>query len=143
MTIDLVRRARTAAAMLATVALTAVAQAQKPKEAWEYLKEPAFQSAYKKALGPKANTPWLARRDGPAPEDRFVEVAGHRYVMNSFCKARDCGDNSAVILYSPEKKLVYGTIHERGKTTLIGDPPAALSAELATLWKKEWRSSPK
>jgi hypothetical protein len=131
---------RTIAGLLAVLVLAAAAQAQKAKEPWEYLQEPAFKNAYMKALGPKANTPWLAKRDGPAPQDKFVEVAGHRYVMNSFCKNRDCGENSAVILYSPEKKLVYGTIYEKGRTTLIGDPPAAVSSELARLWKKEWRS---
>lgn len=116
--------------------------AQKTKEPWDYLQEPAFKSAYKTALGPRASTPWLAKRDGPAPQDKFIDVAGHRYVMNSFCKNRDCNDNSAVLLYSPEKKVVYGTIHEKGKTTLIGDPPAPVSSELAKLWKKEWRSTP-
>jgi hypothetical protein len=130
---------RTIAGLLAVLVLAAAAQAQKAKEPWEYLQEPAFKNAYMKALGPKANTPWLAKRDGPAPQDKFVEVAGHRYVMNSFCKNRECGENSAVILYSPEKKLVYGTIYEKGRTTLIGDPPAAVSSELARLWKKEWR----
>lgn len=125
--------------LLAAVLMVS-AQAQKPKEAWEHLQEPAFKNAYMKALGPKANTPWLAKRDGPAPQDKFIEVAGQRYVMNAFCKNRDCGDNSAVILYSPEKKVVYGTIYEKGKTTLIGDPPAAVASELPKLWKKEWRS---
>lgn len=134
----MIRARMLVAAMAAAFALAA--QAQKPKEAWEYLQEPAFKSAYKKALGPKANTAWLARRDGPAPADKFVDVAGQRYVMNAFCKNHDCGDNSAVLLYSPEKKLVYGTIHEKGRTTLIGDPPAPVSDELAKLWKKEWRS---
>jgi len=112
----------------------------KTKEAWEYLQEPAFKSAYAKALGPKVKTPWLAKRDGPSPQDKFVQVAGDKYVMNSFCKNHDCSDNSAVLLYSPDKKLVYGTFYEKGKTTLIGDPPAPVAAELATLWKKEWRS---
>jgi len=124
------------------IALTSAAHAQKQKEAWEYLKEPAFKSAYLKALGPKANTPWLAKRDGPAPEDKFLDVAGQRYVRNAFCKNQDCNNNSAVILYSPDKKVVYGTIYEKGKTTYIGDPPAAVANELATLWKKEWRSAP-
>jgi hypothetical protein len=35
---------------------------------------------------------------------------------------------------------VYGTIYEKGKTTLIGDPPPAVAAKLGKLWKKEWRS---
>jgi hypothetical protein len=134
--------ARALAGSLLALALAATAHAQKAKEPWEYLKEPAFKSAYAKALGQKAGTPWLAKRDGPAPEDKFVQVAGDRYVMNSFCKNRDCGDNSAVLLYSPEKKVVYGTIYEKGKITLIGDPPPAVATELGKLWKKEWRSQP-
>jgi hypothetical protein len=138
----LMQMVRFCARVIAVAAIATGAHAQKPKEAWEYLKEPAFKTAYMKALGPKANTAWLAKRDGPAPEDKFVQVAGERYVKNAFCKNRDCGDNSAVILYSPDKKSVYGTIYEKGKTTLIGDPPPAVAAELGQLWKKEWRSQP-
>lgn len=115
-------------------------QAQKPKEPWDYLNEPGFKSVYAKALGPKSNLPWLAKRDGPAPLPSFIEVGGERYVLNPFCKQGDCGENSAVVLYSPEQKTVYGTIYEKGKTTLIGDPPPAIAAELGKLWKKEWRS---
>ena len=138
----LMPRGRSFTLGLVAAALALGVQAQKTKEAWEYLKEPAFKTAYLKALGPKAGTPWLAKRDGPAPEDKFIEVAGERYVMNAFCKSRDCGDNSAVILYAPDRKVVYGTVHEKGKTALIGDPPPAVATELAKLWKKEWRSSP-
>ena len=128
------------AAVLAIAAGASGASAQKPKEAWEHLQEPAFKAAYAQALGAKAKTPWLAKRDGPAPQDKYVTVAGDRYVMNSFCKNRDCEANSAVLLYSPEKKIVYGTVHEKGKTTLLGEPPPAVAGELAKLWKKEWRT---
>jgi len=121
-------------------ALFTAAHAQKAKEPWDYLQEPAFKSAYMKALGPKSKTPWLAKRDGPAPQDKFITVAGERYVMNSFCKNHDCDNNSAVLLYSPDRKVVYGTIYEKGKTIYIGDPPGPVSAELAKLWKSEWRS---
>src|SRR5262245_47068485 len=92
----LLRTRRVAIIAISVLAIAPAAHAQKPKEAWEYLKEPAFTSAYMKALGPKARTPWLAKRDGPAPEDKFVDVAGQRYVMNAFCKNHDCPDNSAV-----------------------------------------------
>jgi len=137
---QLMQKARSVALVAAVAALGVGAQAQKAEEAWEYLKEPAFKTAYLKALGAKAGTPWLAKRDGPAPEDKFIQVAGERYVMNAFCKDRDCGDNSAVILYSPDRQVVYGTVYEKDKTALVGDPPPAVGAELAKLWKKEWRS---
>jgi len=130
------------AAAVLTAVFAGAATAQKPKEPWEYLQEPAFKSAYLKALGPRANTAWLAKRDGPAPADKFVTVGGERYVQNAFCKNHDCGDYSAVVLYSPEKKAVYGAVHEKGRTTLIGDPPPPVASELPTLWKKEWRSTP-
>jgi Inhibitor of vertebrate lysozyme (Ivy) len=132
-----------ARSLLATLALAAVAtaHAQKAKEAWEYLQEPAFRSAYMKALGPKSKTAWLAKRDGPAPQDKFIDVASERYVMNSFCKNHDCNNNSAVLLYSPVKKAVYGIVYEKGRTTYLGDPPGPVATELPKLWKKEWRSN--
>lgn len=130
-------------AMFGALLIAGAAPAQKPKEAWEYFKEPAFKAAYTKALGPKAKTPWLAKRDGPAPEDKFIQVAGERFAMNSFCKNHDCANNSAVLLYSPEHKAVYGTIYEKGRTTLIGNPPPAVATELAKLWKAEWRTPAK
>jgi Inhibitor of vertebrate lysozyme (Ivy) len=143
MTRSMDRLAGVALAVMALALLVAFAAfAQKPKEPWEYLQEPAFKSAYMKALGPKSKTAWLAKRDGPAPQDKFIDVAGERYVMNSFCKNHDCNNNSAVLLYSPAKKAVYGTIYAKGKTTYIGDPPGPVAAELPALWKKEWRSNP-
>jgi len=59
------------------------------------------------------------RRDGAKPKEacEHLTVAGDRYVMNSFCKNHDCEANSAVLLYSPEKKVVYGAVYEKGKST--------------------------
>jgi inhibitor of lysozyme (Ivy) len=125
----------------ATAAPQSTPAAGRSKEPWEYLKEPAFKQAYIKSLGPKSNTAWLARRDGPAPEDKFITIAGERYVMNTFCANHACKDYSALLLYQPEKKAVYGTIYEKGKTTYIGNPPGPVATELGKLWKKEWRSS--
>ena len=126
---------------LALAAFGMAAHAQKQKEAWEQFKDPAFKSAYMKALGPKSKTAWLAKRNGPAPEDKYITVAGERYAMNSFCAQHACNENSAVLLYQPEKKIVYGTVYEKGKTTYLGDPPGPVATELASLWKKEWRSN--
>ena len=57
-------RGRRAVSLLAAFS----AHAQKPKEPWEYLQEPAFKSAYMKALGPKSKTAVArqARRPGAA-----------------------------------------------------------------------------
>jgi len=63
--------------------------------------------------------------------------AGEANGFGLFNVCGNCEANSAVLLYSPEKKIVYGTVHEKGKTTLLGDPPAPVAGALATLWKKE------
>jgi hypothetical protein len=60
-------------------------------------------------------------------------------VLSAFCKNRDCGENNAVLLYSASQGILYGTIYENGKSTLIGNPPSTVAAELPKLWKIEWR----
>ncbi len=124
--------------LLLLFAVTA-AHAQRMLEPAEYLQDPKFKPLYFKALGPKSKTTWLAKMDGPASTTRKVQVGGTEYVLSAFCKNRDCADNSAVLLYSAPKGVVYGTIYEKGNSTLIGDPPPAVAAELPKLWKLEWR----
>ena len=119
--------------------LAPLAQAQRLLEPSEYLKDPKFKELYVKALGPKAKTPWLAKMDGPAPTTRKVRVIGSEFVLAAFCKNSDCGDNSAVLLYAADRGQLVGTIYEKGKTTLIGEPQPGLAIELNKLWKKEWR----
>lgn len=125
--------------LLLLCCLAPLAQAQRLLEPSEYLKDPKFNQLYVKALGPKAKTPWLAKMDGPAPTTRKVRVIGSEFVLAAFCKNQDCGENSAVLLYAADRGQLYGTIFEKGKTTLIGDPPPGLAIELNKLWKKEWR----
>jgi len=100
-------------------------------------------ATYYKALGPLAKEPWLAKLDGPSPQNRRVKVAGADYYLLAACKNRDCQDYSTVLLYSQAQNVIYGTIHQRGKATQIGSPPPAVSTELEKLWKTEWRSTPK
>jgi hypothetical protein len=119
--------------------LAPLAQAQRMLEPAEYLKDAKFKELYVKALGPKAKTAWLAKMDGPAPTTRKVRVVGSEFVLAAFCKNHDCGDNSAVLLYAADRGQLYGTVYEKGKTTVIGDPPPGLAIELNKLWKKEWR----
>ena len=128
-----------AASVLLLFALAPAAHAQRMLEPAEYLKDPKFKPLYVTALGAKAKTPWLAKMDGPAPTTRKVNVGGTEFVLSAFCKNHDCGDNNAVLLYSAPKGVLYGTIYEKGKATLIGDPPPAVAAELPKLWKTEWR----
>jgi len=100
-------------------------------------------ATYYKALGPLSKETWLAKLDGPSPQNKRVKVAGADYFLLAACKNRDCEDNSTVLLYSGAQDVVYGTIHQRGKLTLIGAPPPAVATELERLWKSEWRSQPK
>ena len=98
-------------------------------------------ATYLKALGPLARERWLAKLDGPAPDNKRVKVAGADFVQMSACKNHDCGDNSAVFLYSVEQNVLYGMVYQKGRSTLIGAPPPAVASELPKLWKKEWRQS--
>jgi hypothetical protein len=100
-------------------------------------------ATYYKALGPLSKEPWLAKLDGPSPQNKKVKVAGADYVLLSACKNHDCFDNNAVLLYSGAQDVVYGKVYQRGKSTLIGAPPPAVAAEFEKLWKSEFRSQPK
>ena len=134
-----VQRLRRGASILFLLCVLApTAQAQRMLEPAEYLKDPKLAELYVKALGPKAKTPWLAKMDGPAPTTRKVRVVGSEFVLAAFCKNHDCGDNNAVLLYAADRGQLYGTIYEKGKTTVIGEPPPGLAIELKKLWKKEW-----
>jgi hypothetical protein len=100
-------------------------------------------ATYYKALGPLKKVPWLARLDGPSNEFRPVKVAGADFMLGGTCKNHDCYDNSVVLLWSGVQNVVYGKVYRQGKSTLIGNPPPAVAAELEKLWKAEFRSQPK
>lgn len=103
------------------------------------LLDPKAKSAYHKALGPLVRERWLARLDGPSPQNKEVKVAGAEYVLVSSCKNQDCAQNNLVLLYSAARGVVYGKVFQRGKSTLIGSPSAAIAGELERLWRSEWR----
>lgn len=107
------------------------------------LYDPKAKATYYKALGPLSKEPWLAKLDGPSPDNKPVKVAGADYVLLSACKNRDCAEYNTVLLYSGAQDLVYGKVYQRGKSTLIGAPPPAVATELEKLWKTQWRSQPK
>jgi hypothetical protein len=104
--------------------------------------DPGFKAAYFKALGRFKNEPWLATLDGPARDTKRVTVAGSKYLLTGSCKNHDCAENNVTILYSPEKKLVYGKIRMSGKSALIGSPPPAVAKELGEFWRKAWGPTP-
>jgi hypothetical protein len=98
---------------------------------------------YYKALGPLVKEPWLAKLDGPSSEGQAMKVATDDYVMLYTCKNHDCYDNNVVLLWSGIQNVVYGKVNQKGKSTLIGNPPPAVAVELEKLWKKHFRSQPK
>jgi len=106
------------------------------------LYDPKAKAAYMKALGPLAKEAWLAKLDGPSPQNRPVKVAGTDFVLVAACKNRDCEQNNTVLLWSAPD-VIYGKVYQRGKSTLIGSPPPAVASELEKLWNTEWRSQPK
>jgi hypothetical protein len=44
-----------------------------------------------------------------------------------------------LLLYSPARGVAYGRLYKKGKTTLLRAPSPAMTAELETLWTKEFR----
>ena len=98
---------------------------------------------YYKALGPLVKESWLAKLDGPSSEGQAMKVANDDYVMLYTCKNHDCYDNNVVLLWSDMQKIVYGKVNQKGRSTLIGNPPPAVAAELEKIWKKQFRSQPK
>jgi hypothetical protein len=107
------------------------------------LLDPKAKAAYLAAIGPLARERWLAKLDGPSPQNKRLKVAGVDFVLVSACKNHDCADHNAVILYSPDQNMVNGIVHQRGRSTLIGQPAPAVATELPKLWQREWRSSPR
>lgn len=105
----------------------------------ELIRDAQFKAAYQRALGPLSSQAWLARMDGPATELKPEAVAGTTYTLAAFCKAHDCGDNSAVMLYDAPQAKVYGFVHMAGRNTVVGSPPGPVMAELNRLWRREWR----
>ena len=100
---------------------------------------PAMQKAWRAALGPRENDPWLVRREGPAPEPQWVTVDGTRYVLHAFCKPHDCHDNNAIALYDQGSGRIYGLVQRNGRNSLVGAPPQALAPQLEKLWREQWR----
>jgi hypothetical protein len=109
------------------------------KSPFELIRDPAFKSVYIRALGPLAKLRWLARMDGPAAELVQEKVAGQSYQMAAFCKAHDCSDHNAVLLYDAPQGRIYGLVHLAGRNEFIGAPPLPVAAELNRLWRREWR----
>jgi hypothetical protein len=107
------------------------------------LYNPQVKAIYYKALGPLTKEPWLAKLDGPSSEGQAMKVADADYVMLYTCKNHDCYDNNVVLLWSGVQDVVYGKVVQRDKSTLIGNPPPAVAAELEKLWKKQFRSQSK
>ena len=100
--------------------------------------DPSFKRAYLRALGQKVVVRWLTSFDGPAPPPRLQTVLGTRYVVAAFCKAHDCAENNAVVVYAVEKQQLFGLLQQRGRKTLLGAPALDMAAELERIWAKEY-----
>ena len=103
------------------------------------LRDPRLKQAYLKALGPRASLPWLARLEGPSPERKQVRVEGAEYTRVAVCKPHDCYDNSAVVLFSAGRGVVYGKVLDRNTPVLIGAPSPAMAAALEKIWRDDFR----
>jgi hypothetical protein len=106
----------------------------------DMLRDAGFKRAYVAALGPLAREPWLMKLDGPAQPVEKKRIAGNDYQVVSVCKNHDCYDNSMVVFYAAPSNTLYGTVFQRGRSTLVGAPPAPVAAELERVWKATYRS---
>lgn len=113
-----------------------VAQPTSPPE---LLRDAKFKSAYLKALGPLSREKWLATLSGPAPQVKTMRVAGAEMQLAAVCKPHDCAEHNTVLLYDAAVPVLYGKVHQAGRSTLLGNPPPAVAAELDRLWQQEWR----
>jgi Inhibitor of vertebrate lysozyme (Ivy) len=129
---------RFATALFAVLCSALAAAAEPMLTTADLLKDPKFESAYRAALGPKANQKWLITMTNSALVSQ-VTLAGETFQVATPCKPHDCGDNNLLLLYAPGRGLVYGKLYEKGRTTLLGAPSAPMVAELERLWKKEFR----
>ena len=103
------------------------------------LQDASFKTAYKKALGSKKRDAWITTLTGPATPRKTRMIGDVEYQVLGACKTDACDSRNLLLLYSPEKKVVYGKIYQSGTSTLIGSPPAAVALELESLWKAQWR----
>ena len=114
-------------------------QVAAPPGSADLLRDPRFKAAYLEALGPLAKERWLARMEGPATELRKVKVVGNDFALAATCKPHDCADHNMVLLWTPKPGVLHGLVFQKGRTTLIGNPPPEVAKELQRLWAAEWR----
>ncbi len=110
-----------------------------PLQSADLLRDPRFKAAYLQALGPLAKEDWLARMSGPGIELKKVKVAGNDFALAAVCKPHDCADHNTVILWTPKPGVLHGLVHQKGRNTLIGNPPPDVAKELQRQWAAEWR----
>ncbi|MDB4980172.1 MAG: hypothetical protein JWM82_924 [Myxococcales bacterium] len=118
--------------------LTKAPNIEETQSAWVFLEDPTFLPLYRKALGPTEKDEWLLGITGPASPNENVKVGGTDYVVGKWCKAHDCRENTAVVLWCAGKKLVYGKIVRAGKSRVVGAPPPDVAAALERLWTSAW-----
>ena len=46
------------------------------------------------------------------------------------------------MLYSAERKVVYGKVSLDGKSTLIGSPPPEVARAIGEAWRRQWVHTP-
>ena len=109
--------------------------------AWDMVEtRPKFKTAWLKVLGSRSKTEWLATLRGPGSQNTKVTVDGQEYLQVGSCKPHDCGDNNVIILWSEPRNALYAMVHEAGRSTHLGKPPANVAKQLGALWRKEFRS---
>lgn len=109
----------------------------------ELIRDPAFKPRYLRALGPMGRLGWLAAMDGPGVDLARQRIEGVDHTVAVFCKAHDCRDNSAVVLYDPAQGKVMGVVNQSDKFTAFGAPSGPALAQMMAIWRNQWRGNGK
>jgi len=136
---DEARNQRVAAAARGEKRQAAAAADAAARDTGDPLNHPRLKQTYLRALGARANLPWLAKLEGPGPERKRVRVDGADYTQVAVCKPHDCYDNNALVLFSIENGVVYGKVLDRQTPLLIGAPSPTMAAALEKSCRGEFR----
>lgn len=98
---------------------------------WDLLEQPDFKAAYFKALGSKAQVPWIGELSGPADQATRKNIDGEEYWLANSCKPHACQTDNIVFAYGISSKRVFVKLVEStGRGVLLGSPPAGVKVEL-------------
>ena len=74
---------------------------------------------------------WMRQGSGPASPGKLINRGATHYVLLDTCKARECGDNIAFVLFDPATKSLASVAKIDKKTVWVGKPIASVKQILS------------